>query len=698
MKANEELLLKFLQKANHFIVPIYQRTYSWTEKQCEQLWKDIIRAGQNQHNGLHFVGSVVYIQDGIAGVMNSSWQVIDGQQRLTTVTLLLEALSQIIGDQEPIDGFSSTKIRNRYLLNPEERGEKHFKLSLTDTDDKTLRAIVSQTDKLSWPENYSIRVLANYEFFLKKLENADIQTVCRGLSKLAIVDISLERGIDNPQLIFESMNSTGKELSQADLIRNFILMDLNPDLQEDLYRQHWRPMETSFGQEGYAEDFDNFMRHYLTVRTGSSPRKDDVYESFKIFATVNYPMEENTRELVKDIHLFSDMFCRLCYDKETRPNLRSAFNDLIGDLGFTATLPTLLKLFKLNLDGLLNEQDFVTATRLIESYVFRRAIIGIPTSSMNKTFAALPKEIDSTEVLESLKARLFNLQTYRRFPSDEEFFRLIQERDMYNMANRSYWLRRLENFDRSKELVDIEEYSIEHVLPQNPNLSKDWIEELGPDWRELQQQYLHTLGNLTLTRYNPEYSDKAFSVKRDLPVKGLRFSPLNLNVGFGEVEKWNVESIRTRSVKLASKAIRVWPPLEVSVETLSKFQVKNSDKSTEYSLDDHEHLHKEHIRILFEHLNDEILSLDPNVTAEIMKLYIAYKLERNFVDVVPQSSRLRLSLNLKFHEIEDPLGLCKDVTNIGRWGNGDVEIGIRTLDDIPYAIGLIRQALEHQLR
>jgi uncharacterized protein with ParB-like and HNH nuclease domain len=274
MKANEEILLKFLQKASHFIVPIYQRTYSWTEKQCEQLWKDVIRAGQHQQNGLHFVGSVVYIQDGIAGVMNSSWQIIDGQQRLTTVTLLLEALSIKVGDDELVDGFTSTKIRNRYLLNPEETGDRHFKLSLTDTDNSTLRAIISQKDKLSWPSNHSLRISANYEYFLKKLETADLETVCRGLSKLAIVDVSLERGTDNPQLIFESMNSTGKELSQADLIRNFILMDLNTDLQEELYSEHWRPMEVSFGQASYAEDFDNFMRHYLTVRTGSAPKKD----------------------------------------------------------------------------------------------------------------------------------------------------------------------------------------------------------------------------------------------------------------------------------------------------------------------------------------------------------------------------------------------------------------------------------------
>lgn len=697
MKANEEILLKFLQKASHFIVPIYQRTYSWTEKQCEQLWKDVIRAGQHQEKGLHFVGSVVYIQDGIAGVMNSSWQIIDGQQRLTTVTLLLEALSMKVGDEELVDGFTRTKIRNRYLLNPEETGERHFKLSLTDTDNSTLRAIISQKEKLSWPANHSLRISANYDYFLKKLETADIEIVCRGLSKLAIVDVSLERGTDNPQLIFESMNSTGKELSQADLIRNFILMDLNPGLQEELYIEHWRPMEVSFGQTAYSEDFDNFMRYYLTVRTGSAPKKDDVYEAFKAFTRTNYPQEEDVRELVKDIHVYADYFCRISYDKEPHPKLKMAFNDLIGDLGYSVTLPTLLKLFKFFDEGDLSDVEFIAATRLIESYVFRRAIVGIPTSSMNKTFAALPKDIDPDAVLDSLKARLQNLQTYRRFPSDEEFARAIMDRDMYNMASRSYWLRRLENLGREKELVNVEEYSIEHILPQNPNLSSKWVSELGENWKEIQQRYLHTIGNLTLTGYNSEYSDNSFNEKRDMKEIGLRFSPLNLNHGFSEIESWNAEAIEARAKKLSVKAVDAWPSLKVADSVLAKYQPKNLEKVTEHTLDDHEYLHNEDMRALFEQLNEEILSLDPNVSSEVLKLYIAYKLETNFVDIVPQKSRLRLSLNMKFHDLEDPLGLCKDVTNIGRWGNGDVEIGVSSQDEVPYVMGLIRQSLERQL-
>lgn len=697
MQAKEQLLLKFIQNATNFIVPIYQRTYSWTDKQCDQLWKDVIRAGQSDSKSLHFVGSVVYIQDGIAGVMNSAWQVIDGQQRLTTVTLLLEALSQVVGDSEIIEGFSKTKIRNRYLTNPDESADKAFKLSLTETDNLTLRAILTGKGKSNWPANHSLRIEANYDFFVKKLANADLAAVCRGLAKLAIVDVSLERGADNPQLIFESMNSTGKELSQADLIRNFILMDLDPTLQQMLYVDYWRPMEIAFGQQAYEEDFDDFIRYYLTVRSGIAPKSYEVYDSFKTFTSTNYPEPNQVKELVQDIWLYSGFFCSISYDAETNQLLKSAFNDLVNDLGFTVTIPTLLKLYKFYFDGFLTDKDFECGVRLIESYSFRRAVVGIPPASMNKTFAALPKELDSDDALESLKAKLYHLQTYKRFPSDEEFFRFIQERDMYNMSSRSYWLRRLENSNRIKELVDVEEYSIEHILPQNPNLSDTWIQDLGENWKEVQQTYLHTIGNLTLTKYNPDYSDRPFIQKRDMPSKGLRYSPLNLNSGFGEVEVWDASSIQARARRLASLALETWPGLNVTETSITKYAPKNTQKYLDYTLDDHEYLHKESIRLLFDQFVEEVLALDPGVTMEVMKKYIALKLETNFVDIVPQSSRLRLSLNMKFHEIHDPNGICKDISNVGRWGNGDVELGIRNVGEIPYALGLVRQSLERQL-
>ena len=281
MKATEAKLLAFLKKAPQFVIPIYQRTYSWTEKECRQLWDDILRAGRDPKISVHFIGSIVYVEEGLGQVvLQAPLLVIDGQQRLTTVSLLLAALVGALGDKEPVVGFSASKVRNYYLVNPEERGERHFKLLLSQTDRATLTAIVGGTET---PDPHSLRVRENHEIFKQLLTslNGKLDDVCNGLAKLVVVDIALTRGQDNPQLIFESMNSTGRELSQADLIRNFVLMGLEPALQTKLYEAYWRPMEVGFGQQAYGSHFDGFMRHYLTLKTGEIPRVDDVYDAFK---------------------------------------------------------------------------------------------------------------------------------------------------------------------------------------------------------------------------------------------------------------------------------------------------------------------------------------------------------------------------------------------------------------------------------
>ncbi len=284
MKATEAKLLEFLKKSPQFVIPIYQRTYSWGDKECRQLWEDILRTGRNEKTSAHFVGSIVYVEKGLYQISTqSSLLVIDGQQRLTTITLLLEALARSLGDSEPLDGFSARKLRNYYLLNPEESHERQYKLILTQTDKASLIALLGQ---LPHPTEHSIRVGANFQFFKDRVSEVkgELESLCKGLAKLVIVDISLNRDQDNPQLIFESLNSTGRELSQADLIRNFILMGLEPPLQTKLYEQYWRPMEVDFGQEAYATHFDAFMRHYLTVRTGDIPNVRGVYEAFKQYA------------------------------------------------------------------------------------------------------------------------------------------------------------------------------------------------------------------------------------------------------------------------------------------------------------------------------------------------------------------------------------------------------------------------------
>lgn len=694
MKATEAKLLDFLKKSPQFLIPIYQRTYSWTEQQCRQLWDDILRAGASEEISAHFIGSIVYIEQGLYQVCSqSSLLVIDGQQRLTTAMLLLEALSRHLGDGEPVEGFSAKKLRHYYLLNPLEEGELAYKLLLTQTDKDSLLALVTQKPL---PEQPSLRIQENFEFFASQLAGLgdELEALCRGLSKLIIVDIALNRGQDNPQLIFESMNSTGKALSQADLIRNFILMGLEPAQQTELYQMHWRPMEVAFGQSAYSTHFDSFMRHYLTVKTGEIPRTDKVYEAFKQHAHKPETAKAGVTALLAELHAFAGYFCAMALGKESDKSLAQAFKDL-RELKVDVAYPFLLVLYQDYQQALLSAHDFCQAVRLIEAYVFRRTICAIPPNSLNKTFATFHKALDKSHYLQSIQAYLLEQRSYRRFPNDEEFKRHLIERDLYNFRSRSYWLRRLENFER-KERVPVDEYSIEHIMPQNEKLSAQWQADLGVEWQRVHETWLHTLGNLTLTGYNSEYSDRPFAEKRDMP-GGFKHSPLRVNEGLGAVEIWNEDAIRARAETLAQQASRVWAAPVLSAQVLETYQRK-SDKAQAYSLADHAYLAEDApMRPLFEQLRKEVLALDPSVSEEVLKLYVAFKAETNFVDVVPQKSRLRLTLNLAFHELQDPKGIAKDISNIGRWGNGDVEIGLTQASELAYVMSLIRQAFEKQM-
>jgi uncharacterized protein with ParB-like and HNH nuclease domain len=424
MKATEAKLLDFLKKSPQFVIPIYQRTYSWTEKECRQLWDDIVRCGSNDKIAVHFVGSIVYIESGLSQVTHQApLLVIDGQQRLTTVTLVLAALADAVADGEPFDGFSQRKIRNYFLRNPEEAGDRHFKLLLSQTDKSSLTAIVAGGEQ---PKECSLRVTENYELFKRWVveTRVDLATLCRGLAKLVVVDIALNRDQDNPQLIFESMNSTGKELSQADLIRNFILMGLEPKLQTRLYEQFWRPMEVDFGQEAYGTHFDSFMRHYLTVKTGEISNIGAVYDAFKGHARSSRDSAEgdnaHIESLVRDIRDYARHFCAMALGTENETDLKRAFHDL-RELKVDVAYPFLLELYHDYVTGLLPKDDFTRSVRLVEAYVFRRAVCTIPTNSMNKTFATFGKALRKDRYFESIQAHFLSLPSYRRFPSDDEF-------------------------------------------------------------------------------------------------------------------------------------------------------------------------------------------------------------------------------------------------------------------------------------
>ena len=692
MKAKESHFLDFLQSSKQFVIPIYQRPYRWSEPECRKLWLDVMRAGSDTSGAGHFIGSVVYIQDGLYNVTQQpAMLVIDGQQRLTTFMLMIEALARALGDAELPDGMTAKMLRHYYLKDSVQSGERAYKMLLSATDRTTLKALI---DDKQLPDDHSIRIKSNFDLFVSLLEDDDVSKVYQGLKSILIVDISLERGNDNPQLIFESLNSTGKELGQADLIRNYVLMDLPPAKQTQLYEDHWRPMETVFGQTAYAELFDGFMRHYLTLKTGEIPNVKRVYDVFKAFAQDQTAAGGDIEALLSDIHQHAKFYCRMALGTgEPNKALFEALKD-IRELKAEVTFPFLLELYADYEAQKLNKEDFLTALRLVEAYVFRRIICEIPTSSHNKTFSTFGRALHKDRYLDSMRAHFMTMPSYRRFPLDQEFQKAMQIRDLYSIHVRSYWLRRLENHERL-ERVAVEEYTIEHILPQNENLSDAWKEALGPTWKWVKDTYLHTLGNLTLTGYNSQLSDRPFLEKRDM-LGGFHDSPLRLNEGIGKLHNWNEDAIKKRAERLSAKAAKVWRAPDLDAAAIANFKPKKQT-TQEYSIADHSYLAGGTARKLFDALRAQVLALDPAVVEVFLKQNAVYRAEENFVAAIPQANRLKLILNMPFADLHDKNGVARDITNVGHWATGDIEIDFENISELSYVMGLVRQAYEWRM-
>jgi uncharacterized protein with ParB-like and HNH nuclease domain/predicted transport protein len=690
MKATETSLLKFLQAPKQFTIPIYQRTYSWTEKQCQQLWDDIVRVAKDESVPSHFIGSIVYIEKGIYQAASvPKLLVIDGQQRLATISLLLSVLAKRLDDDAGQSDITRKQINNYFLFNNEETGDLRYKLMLTQSDKNTFACLIEGKEL---PQQVSRRLVENYQFFERKTseDGIDPRLLHHGIAKLIVVDVSLDRNYDNPQLIFESLNSTGLDLTQADLIRNYILMGLEPDIQNELYTNCWFPMEQSFSHAEYAQQFDRFTRDYLTMKSpsGSIPRIEEVYINFKKFA-----QGKDIKETVTDVWRYSKYWVRMAFSKnEEDTEIRNLFRD-INTLRVDVAYPLILEIYEDYHNKRLSRDEFIEILKIVESYVFRRAICGIPTNSLNKTFATLSRGIDKANYLESIQAAFLLRISNTRFPRDEEMSRELVVKDIYNFRNRNYLLRKLENYDR-KESVDLENYTIEHIMPQNEDLSPEWQAELGSNWKDIQAKWLHTIGNLTLTGYNPELSDKSFREKRDMK-GGFRDSPIRLNHSLASLDQWNDAEIQQRAQELASVAVKIWPIPKLSPEILSKYSKPSAkEKAQTYTLEHFSSSLQDDVGELFNMLRKRILNLDSSVKEEVKKFYIAYKTTTNFVDVVPQKRQLRLSLNMEFSEVNDPEGLCKDVSKVGRWGNGDVEVVLSSPHQIEYVMSLIRQSFD----
>lgn len=601
--------------------------------------------------------------------------------------LLLLALRDYAFIHREEKSINWKKINNSFLKNPDEDDDSQYKLLLTETDKDIL---ISLIEKRPIDENLNSRLISNYNYFFSNIKNMDLslQDIYEAIGKLQIVNINLDRTSDEPQVIFESLNSTGKELSESDLIRNFVLMGLDNKQQKDIYKNIWRPMEQLFRYEKQTLLMDRFFRDYLTMKLARIPKLDKIYEEFKMYT--NNCEFSTLEDLCKDLYIYARYYTNMIFEQGTNKNLINLYKE-IKYLKMEVAFPFLLKIHYDFERNLINEDELVSIIKLCISYVFRRNICDIPTNSLNKTFATLKNEINVDDYINSIKAFFILKDDYKIFPNDEKFSSALKVKDIYHMRIRNYILSSLENFN-NKAPINIENYTIEHIMPQTKNLSNVWKKELGKNYETVQKKYLHTIGNLTLTAYNSEMSNKSFSEKIEMN-GGFKESALRLNSYVVKQNEWNEKIIKERASILVEKALLIWKYPIIERNILVKY--KNDDKQQMYGIDSYDF--NKTTKMLFDKLNMRIMNLSSEVRREFKKLYIAYKLDTNFADIVVQKNRLRISVNMKFNEVIDEYNICKDVTNLGRWGNGDVELFLEDICDVDKVMDIIRQSFNKQL-
>lgn len=563
LQAGETTLNKLLNTSRQFIVPIFQRNYSWQKSQYEQLWFDILRASKFKEKQNHFIGSIVYIDMGTPAGRPQQLLLIDGQQRLTTISILLCAIKDYVQKFNlETKLINLAKIKNQFLYNSDEIDEDRYKLLLNVQDKETYIKLIDNT--IFTVNKPAANIIKCYEFFYERIEDfikqdGQIDEIYAGIFKLSLVSISLDKDSDNPQMIFESMNSTGKDLSQTDLLRNYLLMDLTPEKQTRLYKTYWKPMEELFGEDIYKNDlnkFDYFIRDFLILKsdTGHICKINNVYENFK-----RYYLDNNCEKfaVLKDLFTYAKYYACIDLLQENDNELKLYWQEF-KKLDNHVVYPFLLKLYDDYSRQILIKEDFKKILQVVISYLWRRAICEIPTNSLSKTFATLYQAVDKEDYVNSIiKAFVFK-STYKRFPSDYEVREKLQTKDIYHFRLRKYLLEALENYYH-KEPIDLNtaNYTIEHIMPQNIEHNLLWQQMLGEDWQEVHSLYLHTLGNLTITGYNAEMSNKSFGEKVN-GESGFKHSHLKLNESIVQCDVWNKKAIQRRTNILTDIILKIW--------------------------------------------------------------------------------------------------------------------------------------------
>lgn len=557
MKGSEDKLLKFMEgTSKRFIIPVYQRNYDWKEQQCKQLYNDLIKLAKNNDKS-HFFGSIVCVFDSEGE--NENFLIIDGQQRLTTTSLLLLAIYNLL-DEEKISSENSNlkdRILEEYLIDKWKPEENKIKLKPIKNDAKAYEKLFNKTEENIEESNISI----NYNFFYNSLLNEKEVTIdefYNAMTKLDIINIKLSPVDDNPQLIFESLNSTGLALSEGDKIRNYVLMNLPIEKQESYYENYWNKIEklTKFS-------ISLFTRDYLAIKNNYKPAMKEIYARFKLFVEKT---AFSTEELLIDMLNYAKLYNLLLTEDVFDNQLNSCISRL-NKLETTVTRPFLLEVLMLQKNNKLSENDVLKIFDLVEIYIVRRNMCDMNTNNLKQIFVYLHKDIYNYEknydnYVEKFKYTLINKKEKSRLPKDDEFGDKIITKDIYNIPskNKLYLFERLENYNTIEtsdvwKHIEKGDYTIEHIMPQY--LSTDWIESLGDDYNQIHEVWLHRIGNLTLTAYNSKYSNRSFNEKKNME-NGFIDSGIKMNQKIAKYDKWTLDELEERSKQIKEKALKIW--------------------------------------------------------------------------------------------------------------------------------------------
>lgn len=575
MKGSETKLVSYMQGSDkRFVIPVYQRNYDWKTENCKQLYDDLIKVIRRGRKS-HFFGSIVSVHND--GEFNE-YLVIDGQQRLTTISLLLLAMYNLMknGVLTPEKGNLAEKIYKTYLIDEWQDDDTRIKLKPVKNDRNAFGKLFDEEAEHIPDSNLTI----NYNYFYSRIQKEEItlDELYEAVTKLEIINITLNQD-DNPQLIFESLNSTGVALSEGDKIRNFILMGLPTKQQNDFYEKYWNKIEI-------CTDYDvsMFVRDYLSVKQQLIPAMSKVYFTFKAY------VEENGTEiepLLQELLSYAKWYEILLKGNTADKELNACIYRL-NRLETTVTRPFFLEVLHLQAAGKLSLAEVKEIFLYTENYLFRRTICDLPTNALNKIFLMLHREIiryDGTDssYLEKFKYALNSKSDRGRFPDDGEFVEAFEARPVYQMnsKNKIYILERFENYGTVEiqnvyKQCDDGVYSIEHIMPQH--LTPAWIKELGENYEDIHETWLHRMANLTLTGYNSKYSNSAFTEKRDMK-NGFIDSHLYMNNWIGQQNQWGLTELEARNQMLMQRALKIWP--------LPATDFKPAEKQLDsYSLDD----------------------------------------------------------------------------------------------------------------